>query len=233
VSKVFNSIYDLFMSQQPYAKYAQCYLRAIGDRDCSDILEAGCGSGLFIKAMNDLGLKPAGLDRDKQMLKLAKKRTSAHVYHGDICSFSSEKRWDVIYLPLDVLNYLSRYQLKKALTNLALILKEDGIIVFDVHGRKRARVMHGAFAKESINDAQYLLKSRRRGSYLVYDVDSKFNGKQEKYRLKQRIHSVNEIKWAIRRSNLVLDDCFRAWDLGVPNRHAERLLFVCSKKQRH
>ncbi len=229
MSQIFNKIYDLAMSQRPYKKYARCYLKAINDQKPLAILEAGCGSGLFLRAMNEAGLNPVGLDQDPGMLKLAKKRVTNELILGDICKYSSPQRWNLIYLPLDVLNYLNKTELKKALKNLALQLENGGQILFDVHNKTRLKTMHEAIAKEIVPQGNFSWQSRKRGKYLIYNINCELKGNLENYRLKQRIHSQREIIKAARNANLSCRGVYRAWDLGRVDRKTARLFFAFVK----
>lgn len=229
MGQIFNTVYDLAMSQRPYKKYAHCYLKAINSNKPLAILEAGCGSGLFLRAMNEAGLNPVGLDRDPSMLKLAKNRVTNELILGDICKYSSSQRWDLIYMPLDVVNYLTKTELKKALKNLALQLEEGGQILFDVHNKTRLKTMHEAIAKETVPQGKFSWQSRKRGRYLIYDINCELNGFLENYRLKQRIHSQKEIIKAARDAHLSCRGVYRAWDLGRADRKTARLFFVLGK----
>jgi len=230
VGLIFNTVYDLVMSRKPYKKYVHCYLKALTEKKPMAILEAGCGCGLFLKAMNEAGLIPVGLDQDSDMLRLAEKRVTNELILGDICKYSSPQRWDLIYLPLDVLNYLTKTELKKALKNLAQQLENGGQILFDVHNKTRLKTMHNAIATEVVPLGIFKWQSRRRGKYLIYNINCKLNGDKENYRLKQRIHTQREIIKAARKANLNCRGIYRAWDLGQVDRKTARLFFVLEKK---
>ncbi len=229
MGQVFNKVYDAFMSQKPYIKYATSYLSVIGEREINSILEAGCGSGLFLQAMQKLGLNPVGMDIDNDILVLAAKRYSGTLVQSDICSYKSDIKWEVIYCPLDVLNYLSRKELKKAMQNIALLLKIGGLLIFDVHSKRRLKTMQGAFSQETSTEGSYFWSSRSRGRWLSYRIDCKYNNNYETYRLKERIHTIKEIKKAGREANLKLLEISRAWDRQKVNRKTDRLLFVFTR----
>lgn len=230
VGQVFNQVYDAFMSQKPYIKYATSYLSVIGEREINSILEAGCGSGLFLQAMQKLGLNPVGMDIDNDILVLAAKRYPGTLVQGDICSYKSDIKWEVIYCPLDVLNYLSRKDLKKAMQNIALLLKTGGLLIFDVHSKRRLKTMQGAFSQETSNEGSYFWSSRSRGRWLSYRIDCKYNNNYETYRLKERIHTIKEIKKAGREAKLKLQEISRAWDRQKVDRKTDRLLFVFTRE---
>ena len=229
MGKVFNAVYDQFMSQRPYTKYARCYLQACEAKTTDRILEAGCGSGLFLMALNRLGYNPEGLDFDEAMLELAQKRVENKLYHGDIREFCSEEKWDVIFLPLDVLNYFSRSGMKKAFKNLARNLNPHGVIVFDVHTKAHLKKVHGAQSRERLSDAQNIWRSRGRGEYIHYYITCSKQGYHESYKLEQRVHSPREILRAAAYAGFRKKQRCRAWDLGRIDRRTTRQLFVLQK----
>lgn len=226
MGQIFDRIYDLAMSTRPYKKYAQSYYSLFKDHSHCNVLEAGCGSGLFLEAMENFNIKPVGLDIDQDMLKIAKKRVTNKLILGDIRSFSSEIKWDVIYLPLDVLNYLSYRDLQKALRNLAKMLKEGALLIFDVHGKKRLRTMHNAISTEKLTSGSYKWKSRVRGRRVFYTIDCQEENDIEIYKLKQRIHTKREIIQAAKKAGLIFDRYYQAWDLKKPDRNSDRLIYV-------
>ncbi|MDD2430901.1 MAG: class I SAM-dependent methyltransferase [Firmicutes bacterium] len=230
MGKVFNAVYDQFMSKRPYNKYVKCYLKVSRAKRSNTILEAGCGSGLFLQATHSFGFKPDGLDIDQDMLNIAKERVDTNLYLGDITTFNLDQKWDLIYLPLDVLDYLSRSRLKKALKNLASKLNSGGMLIFDVHGKSYLKMMQNAYSQEFSGHARYLWQSRVRGKYIHYFITCAQEDRAEEYRLKERIHTVKELGRAASFAGLSRKGRLRAWDLGKIDRHTKRQIFVYQKK---
>lgn len=72
------------------------------------VLELGCGNGRITHAIAETGADSIGLDISLYMIKLAKKiRSNAEFIHGDMSSFSLNRKFDRIHIPYNTLNLLN------------------------------------------------------------------------------------------------------------------------------
>ncbi|EFL19851.1 class I SAM-dependent methyltransferase [Streptomyces sp. C] len=85
-------------------------LDLIGDVNGLDILDAGCGPGLYLSELAARGARPVGIDQSADMVRLAGQRlgTLAEVRQHDLTeplAWASDETFDVVLLTL-VLHYL-------------------------------------------------------------------------------------------------------------------------------
>ncbi len=94
------------------------------------LLDVACGTGLEDKYLKE-NFKLTGIDKNKGVLKIAKKRNPEIKYKvGDMRKFKLDEKFDVI-TSFDAINYLMNYDdLKKTLKNFSEHLNEGGIIIF-------------------------------------------------------------------------------------------------------
>ncbi|MGD1872717.1 MAG: class I SAM-dependent DNA methyltransferase [Mastigocoleus sp.] len=104
------------------------------------ILELGCGMGrlfpIFVKEAKEI----TGIDLSNEMIDKGRKyyaehkpdNTAIEFINTDMCSFKTNKKYDLIVFALSVLKHLSTdIERLEALKNAKEHLKEEGFIVFD------------------------------------------------------------------------------------------------------
>ncbi len=102
-----------------------------------DLLEVACGTGELMKRLKILGFNVSGLDLNKEMVKIAKKKVKAKFYIADMKDFSLDKSFDVIVCAFTSINYnLNEKELEKTLKNFCKHLKKGGIAIFDTPPKK-------------------------------------------------------------------------------------------------
>ena len=79
--------YDRWFDE-PWGKYAfrveaGLILRQAGPLACRRVADVGCGTGRFMKALEDRGGAMTGLDLDPAMLRIAALRVDGHIVEGD------------------------------------------------------------------------------------------------------------------------------------------------------
>lgn len=128
-------LYEIFSSRQDFKKESDFITKVVKKFKKSkgnSLLNVGCGTGThdkFLKKYFDV----TGIDLNKKMLELAKKKNPELIYKiEDMKSFSFNRRFDVITALTGVMSYNYFYkELKKTLTNLYSHLEKGGILVFN------------------------------------------------------------------------------------------------------
>jgi len=115
------------------ALYAH-YLLFLNTLQVDSLLDIGCGSGDFLKQMqNALGISHArGIDLSPLMITKAKQQ-GVDAELVDVCSLNSDSTYDVITAVFDMLNYLDKESLKRFLICMSGRLKRGGYFVCDIN----------------------------------------------------------------------------------------------------
>ena len=103
----------------------------------SSILDLGCGTGGHSIILSQRGYNVSGVDRSKEMINIAKRKTddlNLHIdfINSDINNIDLNKRFDVIISMFSVINYQTTNEtLSEFCRVVKKHLKEDGIFMFD------------------------------------------------------------------------------------------------------
>jgi len=133
----YSKYYDLLYKDKNYKAEAEYISRVIqkyrpGSRE---LLELGCGSGGHASHLCQNGYKVTGLDRSREMIKVAneKKIKNFIPMFGDITGFSIDYKFDCAIAMFHVISYIvENKNLINCLTLTRKHLKPDGIFIFDV-----------------------------------------------------------------------------------------------------
>jgi 2-polyprenyl-3-methyl-5-hydroxy-6-metoxy-1,4-benzoquinol methylase len=91
------------------------------------VLDIGCGEGLFLRAMKQLGWQVQGCDHGERIAQIAEENLGQPIHHGDFDTMpETERDWDVVML-WHVLEHVP--DPVKLFEKVASILKKGGIFV--------------------------------------------------------------------------------------------------------
>lgn len=98
------------------------------------ILEPLCGSGRFLVPFLECGFDICGIDLSEEMLmKLKEKASNARVWQADLSEYSSEEKYDYIFISSGSVSLFTDIELcKKILGMLKNMLAPEGKLVFAV-----------------------------------------------------------------------------------------------------
>jgi len=138
-----------------------------------ELLDVGCGHGWHDKFLKKR-FKVTGVDLNKPILKLAKKRNPEVKYFlGDMRTFNLKKKFDVV-LSFDAMIYNLNYKdLKKTLKNLSRHLKDNGTLIFHIDKLKEN------FIQNKIVACKKYKKGKTKLFFFQIDYDK--NPKDTKY----------------------------------------------------
>lgn len=131
--------YDLFYQTKKYDEEIDFITKIIGDR--KKVLDVGCGTGIHMHLLEEKGYSVNGIDLNKEMLNVAKTRVRGKLYNKNLLDFKINQKYDVILSLFAVFNHLKSYEeFEKGLLNCYNHLKENGILIIDLHnGRKSGK----------------------------------------------------------------------------------------------
>jgi SAM-dependent methyltransferase len=132
-------IWEILVSEEEYipeAKFIKKMVKRYKKTSGNELLDVGCGGGhhdLFLKS----DFKVVGIDKNEEMLQLAKRRNPELEYHpGDMRMFQLNRKFDVV-MAMDMIMYNLTYSdLEKTLQNFSNHLKVGGMMIFFVEGLK-------------------------------------------------------------------------------------------------
>ena len=134
--KRFAKYYDLIYSEKDYDKEIRFVERLAKKHRIKgkDVLDVACGTGNHAVLLKKKGFSVIGIDLNKEMLAVARKKTkSIRFLQGDMRRFKLKKRFDIILCMFSAMSYNQNYnELEKTLKNFYSHLKEKGLLVFDL-----------------------------------------------------------------------------------------------------
>ncbi|MGX6971261.1 class I SAM-dependent DNA methyltransferase [Vagococcus bubulae] len=136
--QTFAKIYDEVMDETVYEDWLNFTTRHIGDKP-KEILELACGTGILSVELANLGHQVVGLDLSKEMIELAKERTTPEddllsFEVGDMLDLNKNEDYDVVTCYSDSLCYMPDEEaVQTVFKEVYRSLKSDGTFLFDVH----------------------------------------------------------------------------------------------------
>lgn len=146
---MFAKIYDELMADIDYEKLLLFIEKHLNKNQL--ILDAGCGSGYFLKELLKHGYDALGIDHDDQMLALASERLRSEnlkpaLYNHDLKDEFNLKV-DVVISFFDVMNYFRG--VKRIFKNIKSALNKEGLFIFDVYKESVLREYDGYSEQEN------------------------------------------------------------------------------------
>lgn len=126
-----TKMYEILHKEAPQDELA--FYLSYAEKGMS-ILEPLCGSGRFLVPFLERGFDISGIDSSAEMLaKLKEKAPGAKVFQGDISEYSSEEKYDYIFISSGSVSLFTDMNVcRKILQNMKYLLKKDGVLVFAV-----------------------------------------------------------------------------------------------------
>lgn len=136
----FAKVYDTFMDNIPYDKWAEGItgiLEEKGINPGAKICETGCGTGTFLKLLQEAGYDVCGVDLSEDMIEVAKDKfddaMSDKLIVQNMCELNLEDYQDAIVSVCDSMNYLlTTDELKQTILSCYDNLNEGGVFIFDM-----------------------------------------------------------------------------------------------------
>ena len=130
-------VYDEIVIDPCHARWAS-FLHELWSADpegVRSVLDLCCGTGLLARELTARGYRVVGVDASDAMLALARERLGADVAlrRMTLPDLAIEGVFDAAVCTFDGLNYLDPDELRQTTAALALSLRPDGWLVFDLH----------------------------------------------------------------------------------------------------
>ncbi|ASN05169.1 class I SAM-dependent DNA methyltransferase [Virgibacillus necropolis] len=134
-------LYDKLMDEAPYDQWAEMTKEIVKQSSIpvKHIVDLGCGTGQITARLARNGYQMIGIDYSIDMLSYAEQRASEQNLsiqwiNQDIRETDGISQVDAVVSYCDVINYITtEEELTLVFANVANMLKDDGMFIFDVH----------------------------------------------------------------------------------------------------
>lgn len=233
-------VYDRWMGGTDYAGWWRYLSEVFTISPDSRVLEAGCGTGNLTAEISAAGHQLIASDLSPAMLAQAERklrgRRNVRLLQLDMRELpDSLGRFDVIVAACDAVNYLTRPdQVLRFFTGAAALLAEDGILLFDVHGRGRIANWEVAACHNFVSpDSCYLWRAELCGNRIEHHITGFTKDRvglwqrfEELHR--QRYYDVGELDALLQQAELTM---IAAYEFGTakPCRDESFRVQICAR----
>ncbi|WP_252502889.1 class I SAM-dependent methyltransferase [Sporosarcina sp. Marseille-Q4943] len=239
----FALVYDELMIDIPYDAYVDLISLAADGIKEKKIIDVGCGTGLLSVKLSQGGAFVTGIDLSRDMLNVAEKRANDLSLDIDFLekpmqAIEGEEQFDVAVIAIDSLNYLpDRESVLDTFNGIHSVLKNGGVLVFDVHSTFKTDVifMEGPFTFN--NDRIAYIWNTEEGdeehsvmselSFFVKEDSGLYRRFDERHQ--QRTFHVYEYVDLLREAGFTIERIFADWEDEPPHEESERIFFQARK----
>lgn len=221
-----------------YEKWSQYLILKLREFPLLEGLDVGCGGGWFTRAFTRAGYVTTGMDVSAQMLDFAQRKAlqegvRGEYILGDITAKKPQKKFDFVTAINDCINYIPKQKLGKALKNVAVALKKQGVFLFDISSpRKFKAKIANTVSVDDRDDVTYLCFNRVDGDEVTMDVtlftrnqDGGYTRSDETH--KQYIYTEQEIIAALTENGFEVLTV--EGHLGEDKTESDRICFLAKK----
>lgn len=235
------SVYDEFMDNVDYRKWADFIKKILTSYDINDglVLDLGCGTGKMTELLADEGYDMTGVDASDEMLQEAVQKreyTKKDILYlnQDMREFELYGTMRAIVSTCDCINYITDTdELKEVFRLVNNYLDPGGLFIFDFNTRSKYRKIGEASIAENREDASFIWEN-------YYDEDDSINeyqltlflpvgnGLYKKYEEVhiQRGYDIDEIKRIIEESGMKFVKAYDDYSDDEPCGESERIVVV-------
>ncbi len=107
------------------------FLSIVLEKKLDNILDVGCGQGSFLNQLSTLNLNSFGIDLSSEQIKICKQNGIKNV--DSIPLNQVKEKYDCTTAIFDVINYISKKEIKTFFDDMNLVLNQGGYFIFDVN----------------------------------------------------------------------------------------------------
>lgn len=225
-----------FMYDKDWGKFSSKYTNLISyvnesqRYNPSTILDIACGTGRLLGELHASGYTCTGLDLSEDMINIARSNNpDIEFVISNMCSFSLNRRFDIITCAFDSLNYLlTPLQVSVALNNINCHLNNEGYFIFDVNTPTLYEDRHFGVIDREFNGLKYRQvleydKVQRIGK-TVFDFG---NGESEEHL--QKAYTNEDMEVFLNESGFRIVNAFKDFDLKARDEKAYKVIYITKK----
>lgn len=255
----FAYVYDLFMDNVPYDKWAK-YLKKLlksskvvpGRERKPLICELGCGTGSMTRRLRDAGFDMIGIDISGDMLDIAREKElpgdeSILYLQQDMREFELYGTVAAIVSVCDSMNYITESDdLLKVFRLVRNYLDPGGVFIFDLNTEYYySKVLGESTICENRDEGSFIWENyydKNTGinefDMTIYYDEAAINGEEptdvytrcEETHF-QRAYRVSEVKKLLKKAGLETVNVYEALTEEKPSSKTERMYFVAKKRE--
>ncbi|OCA92489.1 class I SAM-dependent DNA methyltransferase [Pseudobacillus wudalianchiensis] len=155
----FARVYDFLMEDAPYEQWLDFFQQHASELPGKSVLDLACGTGELTWRLAAAGWDVTGVDLSDSMLFAAGQKAEAKklfipLFQQDMRDLEGLGQFDVITIFCDSLNYLTEEEdIKRTFRGVQQHLKEDGLLLFDVHSLYKMRHIFKDGTFTAVNEA--------------------------------------------------------------------------------
>lgn len=246
IYSVLAEVYDVLMDEVNYELWADFIDEIIIEHhpEPTEVLELACGTGTMALSLEEFDCyNITATDASPQMINKAREKASKtdskiDFRTMDFLSIDLDKRYDVIYMVFDSINYLlSDDDIHKFFGEIKKVLNSNGIFIFDFttprNSVKSIKYLNNesGTAKTGYKYYRTTRFDRRENmhynDFMIYKLDSNQKIMQNYREIhKQRIHTLHEMESFIEKSELDLVTAYDGFQLKPAHKNSLRVTMV-------
>ncbi|NDJ53668.1 MAG: class I SAM-dependent methyltransferase, partial [Chloroflexi bacterium] len=171
-------LYDIIYRHEDYVQEVNALIDLIRQherRQSRSLLDVACGTGNHLRLLRDAGFDGAGLERNSDMLAIARaKLPAAPLHQGDMRDFNLHQRFDVVTCLRSSIAYVQpEVGLRAALAAMARHVAPGGLLSVEpwtypeVAGRDRVTVFGASWDLPNLKIAHYHVSQIEDGCSLL------------------------------------------------------------------
>jgi len=192
------------------------------------VLDVACGSGSHAKLLVRKGYTVLGIDKNSQILKLARKKVpKANFRKGIMSQFNFRRKFDAVLCMFTAINYnTTTKDLVKTLRNFKNHLEDGGVIIFDFPILPKNWISAQFFgdSKAVLYERKNIGKISKLVIYWLFKKKGKAEVVKDSHTL--RFYGIREFSHAIKQAGLKHR---LYWDFSLNKKKGSRPVIVCTK----
>ena len=199
----------------------------------SMILDIACGKGRHSIYFNKRGMKVEGIDLSHNSINIAKKEenTTLNFSVYDMRKVFKKDTFDIIVNLFTSFGYFKKNEdEQKAITAMALSLKQEGTLIIDFMNTKKVIKNLVESERKEVDGVTFNIKRSIRNNYIIKDIIFSDNGNNYQFQEKVKALTLDDFSKLISHAGLKIIDIFGDYRLKDFNAlTSERLIIICKK----